>query len=109
MPRSLAPHSVSNCLRAGFLARGVRLLQGDAIIGHPAGALSLILEPKLDDPSKLWVCETTGKRTLSPAVANGESDRVILSHEELSLLLVRRYRSDAHTAQRLVSQRNRTQ
>jgi glyoxylase-like metal-dependent hydrolase (beta-lactamase superfamily II) len=29
------------------------LLLGDAIIGHPPGALSLIPEPKLDDPSKL--------------------------------------------------------
>jgi hypothetical protein len=26
---------------------------GDAIIGNPPGALSLIPEPKLDDPSKL--------------------------------------------------------
>jgi glyoxylase-like metal-dependent hydrolase (beta-lactamase superfamily II) len=29
------------------------LLLGDAIIGNPPGALSLIPEPKLDDPSKL--------------------------------------------------------
>jgi glyoxylase-like metal-dependent hydrolase (beta-lactamase superfamily II) len=29
------------------------LLLGDAIIGDPPGALSLIPEPKLDDPSKL--------------------------------------------------------
>jgi hypothetical protein len=29
------------------------LLQGDAIIGNPPGALGLIPEPKLDDPSKL--------------------------------------------------------
>jgi hypothetical protein len=29
------------------------LLLGDAIIGNPPGALSLIPEPKLDDPAKL--------------------------------------------------------
>jgi glyoxylase-like metal-dependent hydrolase (beta-lactamase superfamily II) len=29
------------------------LLLGDAIIGNPPGALSLIPKPKLDDPSKL--------------------------------------------------------
>jgi glyoxylase-like metal-dependent hydrolase (beta-lactamase superfamily II) len=33
--------------------RGGILLLGDAIIGNPPGALSLIPEPKLDDPSKL--------------------------------------------------------
>jgi hypothetical protein len=29
------------------------LLLGDAIIGNPPGALSLIPEPKLDDPPRL--------------------------------------------------------
>ena len=37
---------------AGALAGGILLL-GDAIIGNPPGELSLIPEPKLDDPSKL--------------------------------------------------------
>ena len=41
-----AHHAVSS-------AMGGILLLGDAIIGNPPGALSLIPEPKLDDPSKL--------------------------------------------------------
>ena len=41
-----AHHAVSREL-------GGILLLGDAIIGHPPGALGLIPEPKLDDPSKL--------------------------------------------------------
>ena len=42
----LAHHAVSREM-------GGILLLGDAIIGNPPGALSLIPEPKLDDPSKL--------------------------------------------------------
>ena len=42
----LAHHAVSRKM-------GGILLLGDAIIGNPPGALSLIPEPKLDDPSKL--------------------------------------------------------
>ena len=33
--------------------KGGILLLGDAIIGHPPGALGLIPEPKLDDPAQL--------------------------------------------------------
>ena len=54
----LAPIAIDEAVRQRWhqaISRemGGILILGDAIIGNPPGALSLIPEPKLDDPSKL--------------------------------------------------------